>query len=383
MTLARTPLFEWHVQAGARMVEFAGYEMPLVYSTIQKEHHAVRTHAGLFDVSHMCEFLIQGERTWSLLNQCVPTDLTRMRPGYARYTVLLHHFGGIVDDVILYYIDEQTALLVGNASRRNFIAHYLEHQNLMADTGCSIQDISEQTALIALQGPLAPKILQQVVPESALPERPFRFQRTLFLESVHITISSTGYTGSGGFELFVPAGSARLVWEQLLTAGRELGLVPAGLGARDTLRLEMGYPLYGQDIDESTTPVEANLMFVIHKNKQAPYPGKDRILYQLKVGPSRLRVGLRALDTSTRFIPRSGYSIVSETGKPLGTVTSGGFSPCLQMGIALAYLPREYAHEGIRVQIQDGRGRRAPFEVVSFPFLDPAEGCSSSSSPSS
>ncbi|HEY8394996.1 MAG TPA: glycine cleavage system aminomethyltransferase GcvT [Thermaerobacter sp.] len=355
--LKRTPLYEEHLRLGARMVGFAGWEMPVQYAGIIEEHHAVRRAAGLFDVSHMGEIEVAGPRAREALQRLVTNDVERLVPGRALYTVMCTPDGGIVDDLLLYQLDEQRYMLVVNAANTATDLAWVEEH--CAGPGVTIIDRSLETALIALQGPRAAAILRRVsddVDVDAL--RPFHF-----VGGWEGMISRTGYTGEDGFELFLAWDAAVSVWRALLEAGAGEGLVPAGLGARDTLRFEACLPLYGHELDRDTTPLEAGLGFVVKWDK-GPFIGREALERQRAGGVRKRLVGLRLLE---RGVARAGYPVVDEDGRTLGRVTSGTYAPTLDANLALAYVPPDRATVGQRLAVLV-RGRPVAAEVVSTPF---------------
>ncbi|MEM8585335.1 MAG: glycine cleavage system aminomethyltransferase GcvT [Bacteroidota bacterium] len=365
-----TPLTEAHRQLNAKMADFAGYEMPIVYSNLKEEHQAVRERAGLFDVSHMGEFIVRGTDAEAFLQYVTTNDLSKLEAGQAQYNCLPNGHGGIVDDLLVYKLppggmamgDAPAFLLVVNAS--NIEKDWAWLQKHLGDHDAEMIDISEQTALLALQGPLAAEILQPLTP-TALDEIPYyRFVRGRILDIDNVIISATGYTGSGGFELYFTADKAVEVWEAIMKAGKDKGLLPAGLGARDTLRLEKGYCLYGNDIDDTTSPLEAGLGWIT-KLKKGDFIGRDDILDEKEAGLKRRLVGFTLSD---RRAPRQGYLIVDAEGNAIGQVTSGTHAPSLGHPIGLGYVDVAYKAPGSKVYIDFGR-KQAEAEVVKLPFL--------------
>jgi aminomethyltransferase len=366
LALRRTQLHRYHREHG-ELVEFAGFEMPLWYRGIREEHMAVREAAGLFDVSHMGRFLIEGEEAPEFLDYVLPRRVAGAEVGRGLYTTLLNKRGGIVDDVIAYRLGGELFLMVVNAGNREKDRAWLERH--IAAFRARLIDLSDRMALLSLQGPLAQEILQPLVADDLTGLRRFRIMETRLLDGAAL-IARTGYTGEDGFEIFVPdspidnPARAERVWNQLLEAGGPKGLLPCGLGARDTLRLEAGLCLYGQDIDESTTPLEARLDPFINLDKPG-FIGREALLAQAKQGVTRLRVGLRMVD---RGIPRRSFKLL-KAGQAVGVVTSGTYSPLLRVGIAMGYVPPELAEVGeeLEVALRAGRARAV---VVKPPFYD-------------
>ncbi len=357
--LKRTPLFEEHVALGAKLVPFAGYEMPVQYpSGIRAEHQAVRTAAGVFDVSHMGEFLVTGPEALEFVSFVTTNDPARLAEGQAQYSVLCHDDGGIVDDLIVYRLGDQRFRLVVNAAN---LAKDWEHLGgPAARFDVRLEDESDGIGLIALQGPRAQEILEPLSSEDLQPVGFYEFTGGT-VAGVPGVISRTGYTGEDGFELYLPADRTAGVWHALLEAGEPAGLMPAGLGARDSLRLEMGYALYGNDLDDGTSPLEAGLGWLVKLGKDE-FIGREALLAQKEAGvPRRLR-GFRL---SERGFPRPGYDVV-RAGSTVGSVRSGTLSPSLGVGIGTAYLPPDVTFgEEIAVRIRD---RDIPATVERLPF---------------
>lgn len=352
--LLRTALHGWHVRAGARMVPFAGWEMPLQYQGIVAEHRAVRTGAGLFDVSHMGQVRLSGPGALATLDRLLCNDPRRLKVGQALYTPMCRDDGGVLDDLVAWRVGEDRFLLVVNAARREQDAQWVrDHAE-----GCWVRDVSFFASLVALQGPRAQDLLQQVT-EAQLAELPrFHVIGPVRVAGVRAWVSRTGYTGEDGFEILTDWHRVEAVWEALV----ELGAVPCGLGARDTLRLEAGYRLYGADLDESTSPLEAGLGWTV-KLDGREFVGAAALRRQKEEGVQRRLCGLVL---EGRHIARAGSPVLSE-GQPVGRVTSGTFGPWVQRSIALAYLPRELAVPGTRVEVEV-RDRLVAAEVVKLPF---------------
>lgn len=360
MPLKRTPLYEQHRALGARLVEFGGWEMPVHYSSILEEHQAVRTAAGLFDVSHMGEFKVEGTDAQSFLNYLVPNDVSRLALHQALYTQLCLPNGNTLDDLLIYHLAENHYMLVVNAAN---IAKDLAWVQGQAQhfANVTISDQSDTTALLALQGPSALTILQTLTDLNLAAIRYYHFEPGL-VDTVNCIVSRTGYTGEDGFELYCPSVDAVKLWNDLLIEGKPHGLLPAGLGARDTLRLEAGLCLYGHELDEQTNPLEARLGWTVKLNKES-FIGHDALAQVKQQGPERLLVGVELLE---RGIPRSGY-ILYENDQRIGVLTSGAPGPTVKKNIGLGYVEAAHAIVGRSIQI-DIRGKRLAAQIVALPF---------------
>lgn len=358
--LLRTPLFPLYQQyEGVRCIDFGGWELPVQFSGIQKEHEAVRERAGLFDVSHMGEFTVQGEQAEAFLQQMMTNDVTTLVPGQAQYTLMCYPDGGVVDDLLVYKLEDQHYMLVVNASNIDKDWAWLQEHLI---PGVSMTNDSEQTALLALQGPLAVDIIGKVTDADVSSIEPFRFVQDAEVCGVKLLLSRTGYTGEDGFELYVPADQAAVVWNGLMQAGEGHGLVPTGLGARDTLRFEAKLPLYGQELSATISPLEAGVgMFV--KLNAGPFIGHEALLQQKTDGPARKLVGIEVLE---RGIPRPHYPIYAD-GVQIGEVTTGTQSPTLKRNLGLALIDSKYAALGTPLEIEI-RGKKLKAEVVKTPF---------------
>lgn len=364
-SLQTTPLHSVHEDLSARMMAFGGFEMPVQYDSIITEHLAVRNDAGLFDVSHMGEVLIQGDRALDLVQHLVTNDADNLYDGRAMYTVMCTPDGGIIDDGIVYRRAEDQYLMVLNAANRERDLAWMHDHNSMDAT---LRDVSDDTALLALQGPKALDIAQPFIDDDLEDLSFYHFwERTggAFLGCETALISRTGYTGEPGLELYVPADRARQVWTTLLEAGEDDGLVPAGLGARDTLRLEAGLCLHGNDITEETNPYEAGLGWLVKLDK-GDFIGRDALAKIREDGPERSLVGFVAAE---RGIPRHDDILQSPDGDPIGVVTSGTQSPVLETGIGLGYVPNDaaYTDPGRPLQVANRR-RTFGVEVTEPPF---------------
>jgi len=355
----RTPLHDQHVELGGKMVPFAGYSMPVQYpSGITSEHRAVREAAGLFDVSHMGEAMIEGPDALALVQRISVNDAARIEVGQAQYSAMCLESGGVVDDLLIYRLPDGYMLVLNASNREKDMAWIRRHADGM---DVEVRDVSDETALLALQGPAAREILAPLASIDVDSVKYYRFAEGRVAD-VDTLISGTGYTGEDGFEVYVPAADADALWRNLLDAGRKQGLVPAGLGARDSLRLEMGYALYGNDLDEEHSALESGLGWVTKLDK-GDFVGRDALLEQKRAGLPRKLVGLRLTE---RGFPRPGYDILSD-GRSVGRVTSGTLSPTLGEGIALGYVPPELAAPGTELAI-DARGRALGAKVVRPPF---------------
>lgn len=357
----RTPFYAMHVAAGARMVPFGGWAMPVQYKDgIIKEHERVRTGVGLFDVSHMGEFLVEGDGAEAFLQRITSNDVTTLRIGQAQYTTLLLESGGIVDDWLIYKRGEGRYLVCVNASRIDADWAHVVAQHSPADR-CTLENASAEYAQLAIQGRAAASVLGPLCDVALDPIAYYRFAEGRFC-GMEAIVARTGYTGEDGFEVFFPKDGAALAWERLAEAGAPHGLAPIGLGARDTLRLEMKYCLYGNDIDTTTTPLEARLGWVTKLDK-GPFTGRDRLVAQKAAGVPRALIGF---ELRAPGIARHGYPVWVE-GQSFGVVCSGAHTPSLGRAIGLCYLPQAVSHAGYRFEVEI-RGKRLPAEVVKTPF---------------
>jgi aminomethyltransferase len=356
----RTPLYDRHVAAGGRLIDFAGWELPVQYEGVIAEHTTVREAVGLFDVSHMGELLIEGPDALAAVQGVVTNDVGKLVDGQAMYTAVCYETGGIVDDMIVYRESATRAFICINASNRD-----KDHEWFQSHVrgNCTVRNVSDDWAQVALQGPRAPEVLRAVLKQDLLAEmKSFHF-RDIPWHGTTVRVASTGYTGEKGVEIYARPEHAGPLWDALLEAGEPHGLKPAGLGARDTLRLEMGYCLYGNDIDQSTTPLEAGLGWVT-KLAKGDFVGREALLRQKEAGVPRKLVGVEMAD---RGIPRHGYP-VWVGGEQLGFVTSGTMSPTLKAPIGMAYVPTAHAAPGTEIEVEI-RGRRVGARVTKFPFI--------------
>ena len=360
MTLKTIPLQAVHEALGAKMVPFAGYLMPVRYSSDLEEHLCVRQKVGIFDVSHMGEFLLTGPNALDLIQRVSANDASVLTPGKVQYSYLPNTAGGVVDDLLIYCLAPETYYLVVNASNIEKDWNWISSYNTQ---GVNMVNVSDETCLFAVQGPKALETLQELT-SAHLEEMAYYTCQTATLAGVaNVLISATGYTGAGGFELYVPADQAEAVWKAILAAGEAFGIQPIGLGARDTLRLEMGYCLYGNDITDETSPLEAGLGWVTKFTK--PFVNHEALQAQKKLGLQRKLVAIQLVD---KGIPRSHYAVCTVSGEQIGEVTSGTLSPVLQKGIALAYVHVAHAVIGQEVFVKV-REKLIRAEVVRVPFV--------------
>jgi len=353
-------LNDTHIALGGKMVPFAGYLMPVQYSGLLDEHHCVRNNVGVFDVSHMGEFRVRGERALDLVNSVTSNDASKLVIGKVQYSCLPNETGGIVDDLLVYKVSDQEYFLVVNASNIDKDWNWISKFN--SEFGCEMTNESDYTSLLAVQGPKAAQVLQKLTDMNLGSMEYYTFQVGRFAGHDNVLISSTGYTGAGGFEVYFPNEIAQDIWDKIFAAGAELGIKPIGLGARDTLRLEMGFCLYGNDIDDTTSPLEAGLGWITKFTKE--FTNSANLKAQKEQGVSRKLVGLEMID---KGIPRHGYEIADANGVIVGVVTSGTQSPSLSKAIGMGYVPTALASAGSEVFIQV-RGKGLKAEVVPIPF---------------
>ena len=359
--LARTPLHDVHVRLGGRMVPFAGYEMPVQYpGGVMAEHKAVRTACGLFDVSHMGEFLVRGPQAVELVNFVTTNDVAKLAEGQAQYSAILNVRGTIEDDCLVYRLADHLMVVVNASNVAKDLATFRAHA---ARFDATVEDVSERTALLALQGPTAQQVLARHTEADLDALKYYHFTTATVAGMPDVLVSRTGYTGEDGFELYLPAEHAVAVWEALTGDG---DVMPCGLGARDTLRLEMGMALYGNDIDDTVTPYEANLGWIV-KLAKGEFVGREALARQKEQGIPRRLVGFTF---DERAIPRHGYPVFHD-GQPSGEVRSGTMSPSLGTPIGTCYLPATAAAEGTPFEVEI-RGRRVPARVVNPPFYKDA-----------
>jgi len=362
MSLKRTPLNQWHRDHGAKMVDFGGWDMPIQFSGILAEHEAVRERAGLFDVSHMGEVRVHGDDALAFIQQLITNDASTLERGQAQYTVMVYEDGGVIDDLLVYHLDDSDYLLVINASTTPKDVAWIESQAAVFGGDVQVADESGNWAQLAVQGPCAEEILARIVPLDLSTVRYYRSAESSFDDAACL-VSRTGYTGEDGFEVYLPPAKAPALADAILAAGEEEGIEPVGLGARDTLRLEAGMLLYGNDMDESRSPVEANLRWLIKPDK-GDFIGREAILAQIESGTDDKLVAFELLQ---RGVPRHGYALCAADGEPFGEVTSGSFSPTLQKGIGLGYVPTGQAQVDGELKV-DVRGRKLEARIVKAPF---------------
>lgn len=369
--LKRTALFEEHQKLGGRLIDFGGWELPVQYSGVLDEHTACRSAAGLFDVSHMGEVHVEGSGAEAFLNFLVTNDVSKISIGQAQYSAMCNEAGGIVDDLVIYRRAKDRFLVVVNASNTDKdFAHMQKVFGLFkerftaAASGLTLTNESARYCQIAIQGPKAKDILQTLTKTALNEIKTYWFSEGYVLGSIPAVLARTGYTGEDGFEIYVPWAQGPEVWRALLAAGLPLGLKPCGLGARDTLRLEMKYPLYGNELTDETNPLEAGLGWVTKLDK-GDFIGRGPVLRAKEAGLKRKLVGIRLLD---RGIARHGYGVFTTEGSSqIGDVTSGTQSPCLKQSIGIAYVSLDHAKEGSRITV-DIRGQKIPAEVIPTPF---------------
>lgn len=366
--MKNTPLTDIHLALGARMAEFAGYNMPISYAGIQDEHHAVRKGVGMFDVSHMGEFIVRGRQALDLVQYVTSNDASKLSIGEVQYSCLPNGRGGIVDDLLVYRLPEemcsegeQAFMLVVNASNMEKDWNWISGHNRF-DT--RLINISEQTALMAVQGPKAAEALQSLTDIDLSAMKYYTFAKCRFAGLDNVLVSATGYTGAGGFEIYVAAEHAVQIWNAIMEAGQAFDIKPIGLGARDTLRLEMGYCLYGNDIDDNTSPLEAGLGWIT-KLQKGDFIDAEFLRKQKAAGVQRKLVGFKVED---RRVPRHGYVIEDAEGNVVGEVTSGTQSPTLGYPVGMGYVPTGMAAEGTQIAIVAG-GKKLQAVVMRAPFV--------------
>jgi len=361
--MQKTVLYNIHEQLGARMVPFAGFEMPVEYTGINNEHLAVRQSAGMFDVSHMGEFWIKGPHAFDLMQHITTNDVAALYPGRAQYSCMPNDNGGIVDDLIIYKYEEEKYMVVVNAANIEKDWNWINKQNTF---GAELENASQKISLLAVQGPKAREILQPHT-STDLSDIPFyHFKEGSFADAGRVVISNTGYTGSGGFELYLFNEDAPSVWNTIMKAGESSGLLPAGLGARDTLRLEAGLALYGNDLDDNTSPMEGGLGWITKLVDGNDFISRSILEKQKKEG---VNSRLRGFIMEDRGIPRHGYEVVDGEGNVIGRVTSGTMSPVLKQGIGMGYLKRGFWKPDTEVFIKI-RKRVLKARVVKPPFVE-------------
>ncbi|GGE44740.1 glycine cleavage system aminomethyltransferase GcvT [Psychroflexus planctonicus] len=357
--MKKTALNHIHQQLGAKLVDFAGYEMPVSYTSVNAEHECVRNNLGVFDVSHMGEFIVQGPEALQLIQKVCSNDASTLKDGKAQYTCMPNETGGIVDDLIVYRFTAEKYLMVVNASNIEKDWKWINQYNSF---DCELRNVSDDYALLAIQGPKAVEAMQSLT-EINLAKIPFyHFEVAKFAGCENVIISATGYTGSGGFEIYCKNEDAETIWNKVMQAGEQFGIQPIGLAARDTLRLEMGFCLYGNDIDETTSPIEAKLGWITKFTKD--FVNSEALQKQKEEGVSRKLV---AFELKEKGIPRKDYLIVDANENEIGKVTSGTMSPSLKKAIGLGYVKTEFSKLGSEIYIQV-RNKQLKAEVVKLPF---------------
>lgn len=357
--MKNTALTHIHEQLGAKMVPFAGYNMPVSYEGVKAEHETVRNGVGVFDVSHMGEFLITGPKALDLIQKISSNDATKLEDGKAQYCYFPNEEGGIVDDLIIYKIKDEEYLLVVNASNIDKDWTWIEKHNTM---GAEMRNISDDYSLLAIQGPKAIEAMQSLTSEDLSAIKFYNFKVSDFAGIEHVIISATGYTGSGGFEIYCKNSEVEQIWNKVFEAGKEYGIKPIGLAARDTLRLEMGFCLYGNDIDETTSPLEAGLGWITKFTKD--FINSDNLKKEKEEGVKNKLIGFELID---RGVPRQGYEIADKDGNIIGSVTSGTMAPSLNKAIGLGYVTVENSAPESEIFIQI-RNKPVAAKVVKTPF---------------
>ena len=355
-----TALTQKHIDLGAKMVPFAGYIMPVQYEGVTIEHLNVRDKVGVFDVSHMGEFFVEGPHALELLQRVTSNDVSALVDGQVQYSCMPNLRGGIVDDLLVYRFNAEKYMLVVNASNIEKDWNWIQQFNI---NNVNISNQSDYYSLLAVQGPKASQALQSLTPINLSELKYYTFTISNFCGFKEVIISATGYTGAGGFEIYFPNDIAESIWESILESGKSYGIQPVGLAARDTLRLEMGFCLYGNDIDDETSPLEAGLAWITKFNKNFNY--SEELQLQKENGIKRKRVGFEMLD---RGIARNGYTILNENDEKIGFVTSGTMSPSLQKSIGMGYVNSEYAKRDTELYIQI-RNKKLKAHVVKLPFF--------------
>jgi len=358
--MKQTKFYKLHKSLGAKMVDFAGYEMPVQYSSIIAEHKTVRNSVGIFDVSHMGEIIVSGEKALHFVQHITTNDASKLSPGGVQYSTMCYHDGGIVDDLLVYNLSENEYMLVINASNIEKDYKWMVENN---ELGADINNLSDEYSLLAVQGPASDRVIQKLL-ESDLDLKYYHFKKDKIAD-VEIILSRTGYTGETGYELYFKGDErdAEKLWNSIMEAGKEFKIQPVGLAARDSLRLEMGFCLYGNDIDQTTNPIEAGLGWITKLNKEE-FIGKEVLSNEKQEGTKR---NLGALISDEKFFPRQGYEIKSN-GNAIGSITSGTVSPVLEKPIALGYVLSEFRTAGTKVNFLI-RGKELHAEVTKLPFI--------------
>ncbi|WP_042355073.1 glycine cleavage system aminomethyltransferase GcvT [Bacillus rubiinfantis] len=358
--LKRTPLFEAYKEYGGKTIDFGGWELPVQFSSIKEEHETVRTKAGLFDVSHMGEIEVNGPDSLSYLQKLMTNDISKVKTGGAQYTAMCYETGGTIDDLLVYKLADEHYLLVVNAANIDKDFNWLLKH---VEGNVTIKNLSDTIAQVAIQGPLAEQVLQKLTSTDLSSIGFFKFQQNVEIGEKKALVSRTGYTGEDGFEIYCPQDDVVEIWNAILAAGKEEGVVPCGLGARDTLRFEANLALYGQELSADITPLEAGIGFAVKLNKEADFIGKAALLKQKEEGVPRKLVGIEMID---RGIPRHGYPVF-QGDERIGEVTTGTQSPTLKKNIGLALISSDYAKHGNELEVEI-RGKRLKVKIVPTPF---------------
>ena len=358
----RTPFYQSHIKYGGKLIDFGGWALPVQYSGIIDEHHKVRKEAGLFDVSHMGEVTVEGENALAFLQYLVANDVARLEIGQILYTHMLYPTGGTVDDLLVYRTGEKDYLLVINAANLEKDWNWIQEQAAKCEN-VKVANVSDDMAELALQGPKAEPILQKLTDYDLSSIKYYWLVKDINIDGVKCLVSRTGYTGEDGFEIFCAPGDAEDLWEKVMGAGEEFGLAPTGLGCRDTLRFEAGMPLYGQELDKETSPLEARLNRFVALDKEEHFIGKEALKKRLDEGLKKRLVGLEMLE---RAIPRSHYKIAKE-GQEIGEVTTGSYSPTLERNIAMAYVTPGNTKLGTEVDVMI-RNKARKAKIIKLPF---------------
>lgn len=354
-------LHQHHINLGAKTGPFAGFEMPLTYQGVKAEHLCVREHVGVFDVSHMGEFMVSGPAATALLQHTTSNNVAALAIGDAQYAYMPNTNGGVVDDLLVYRLGEEKYMLVVNASNLAKDWDWLTAQN--KDFGATLENKSDAYALLAVQGPKAHALMKRLSAVDTATQKSFTVVETTVAAAAHVYVATTGYTGAGGVELYVPVAHATTVWEALLSEGAAFDMQPIGLAARDTLRLEMGYCLYGHELSDTTSPIAARLAWCTDFNKS--FVGDTHIKKDKAEGTAQTRVGFSMID---RGIPRQGYALVTADGNPIGEVTSGTSSPSLKLGIGMGYIDKAYAKVGTEIYVRI-REKNVKASISRLPFI--------------
>ena len=354
-------LHQHHINLGAKTGPFAGFEMPLTYQGVKAEHLCVREHVGVFDVSHMGEFMVSGHAATALLQHTTSNNVAALAIGDAQYAYMPNNNGGVIDDLLVYRLENEKYMLVVNASNLAKDWDWLTAQN--KDFGATLENKSDAYALLAVQGPKAHALMKRLTPMDTATQKSFTVVETTVAAATHVYVATTGYTGAGGVELYVPVAHATTVWEALLSEGVAFDVQPIGLAARDTLRLEMGYCLYGHELSDTTSPIAARLAWCTDFNKS--FVGDAHIKKDKAEGTAQTRVGFSMID---RGIPRQGYALVTADGSPIGEVTSGTSSPSLKLGIGMGYIDKAYAKVGTEIYVSI-REKNVKACISRLPFI--------------